>query len=99
MSDRSISFGTSDDLGGWCIQFAGLLAEWSVVSVVLTRDGVRARTLNARETDLPGEIRRSIPCTLEVSTPMELKVWIGSQSVHWETSDQTLAGELALLDR
>lgn len=74
-----------------CATIAGLLAEHAYKSLTVEPHGIPPRPLAARQTDLPGEILRSLPCTLRADLPAQLDIRFTTAAVTWTTDDQALA--------
>lgn len=74
-----------------CATIAGLLAEHAYTSLTIKPHGIAPRPLLARQTDLPGELLRSLPCTLRAELPAQLDIRFTTTAVNWTTDDQALA--------
>ncbi len=79
-----------------CATVAGLLAEHAYTSLSIEPDGNAPRPLLARQTDLPGELLRSLPCTLRAALPARLEIRLTATALNWTTDDHSLAESLAL---
>lgn len=78
-----------------CAEIAGTLAEHAITSLTLESNSTPPRSLRARQTDLPGELQRAIPCTLRAETPADLELHLTATAVRWSTTDNALADSLA----
>ncbi len=77
-----------------CAAIAGMLAERSITSLSLNGPGSTSRVLEARATDLPGEIESHAPCVLIGSVPVRLEIRVGRGSIDWATDDEAVAEDL-----
>lgn len=87
---------TRGRLPSCCAAIAGLLAEHSITRVTIEPSADSPRLLLARETDLPGELLRSLPCTLRAALPADLEIRVTATALNWTTDDHSLAESLAL---
>lgn len=72
----------------WCREIAGLLAEQSIVHLDLTDAQGHAHSLTTRQTDLPGILLRSIPCTLSAHKPFSLTIVVRASDAEWACDDE-----------
>ncbi|MBX3316271.1 MAG: hypothetical protein KF902_05345 [Phycisphaeraceae bacterium] len=81
-------------VGECCRAIAGVLAEHAIPLLTLESKGSPPRTLHSRETNLPGELQRLIPCTLRVQPPTQLELHLSAGSIRWSTTDSSLSESL-----
>lgn len=77
-----------------CAAIAGVLAEHAITRLTLQPASGTPRPLHARETDLPGELLRSLPCTLRTEPPTQLELHLTTAAIEWTTDDEALAESL-----
>jgi hypothetical protein len=73
------------------IRAAGLLAELGITRLVLTTAGVPPRTLAARRTDLPGELRALASWTVDAEG---LSLTSVPQGLEWHTDSVATADRI-----
>lgn len=97
MAGASPSSGDLARTGGGASALAGALAEAGVARLEMTAPGGTARTLRARETDLPGVLLAATPGTVLASSAHGLRIVVDATRFRWSTPDAALAGVLAPL--